>query len=207
MYASESWVDVRSAFERAAGWFVGAAAAGVGRWDEPGLGDWTVRDLIGHTSRALLTVENYLEREATAVEVSSPVDYFRRALASIGDPAVVAQRGRDAGAALGPEVGSAVAKIAERVLARVNTERPDAVVATPVGGMRLIDYLPTRTFELTVHTCDLAVALDQPLDVPQTAATASLAVLGGLAAEAGTAGPLLLAATGRRSLPPEFTVL
>ncbi len=111
------------------------------------------------------------------------------------------------GAALGPDVGAAVAEIAARVLNRVNTEQPETLVATPFGGMRLIDYLPTRTFELTVHTCDLAVGLDQPLDVPQTAAAQSLTVLGGLAAQAGNAGPLLLAATGRRNLPPGFTVL
>ena len=207
MYDFESWIDVRSAFGHAAGWFVSTAAAGVDRWDDAALGEWTVRDLIGHTSRALLTVENYLDKNATAVDVSSPVDYFRAALASMGDPAAVAQRGRDAGAALGPDIGVAVAEISERVLARVDTEQPDAVVATPVGGMRLIDYLPTRTFELTVHTCDLAVALGQRLDVPATTATESLAVLAGLAVEADKAGHLLLAATGRRNLPPRFTVL
>ncbi len=81
------------------------------------------------------------------------------------------------------------------------------MVATPVGGMRLIDYLPTRTFELIVHTCDLAVALDQPLDLPPNAAAQSLTVLGDLAVRAGTAGPLLLAATGRRTLASGFTVL
>lgn len=207
MYPSESWVDVRSAFGHAAFWFVRTATAGVGRCEAVALGEWTVRDLIGHTTRALLTVENYLDKEAKVVQVSSPVDYFRAALASIGDPAAVAQRGRDAGAALGPDVGAAVEEIANRVLTRVNTEHPDVLVATPVGGMRLIDYLPTRTFELTVHTCDLAVALDQPLDLPPSAAAASLTVLGGLTAQAGNAGPLLLAATGRRTLPSGFTVL
>lgn len=63
------------------------------------------------------------------------------------------KRGRDAAAALGPDVGGAIAEIAHRVVTRVDSEHPDALVATPVGGLRLIDYLPTRTFELTVHTC------------------------------------------------------
>lgn len=93
---SESWVDVRSAFGQAADWFVSTAVAGVDRCEVVALGEWTVRDLIGHTSRALLTVENYLGKEAVAVQVSSPVDYFRAALASVGDPAAVAGRGRDA---------------------------------------------------------------------------------------------------------------
>ena len=33
------------------------------QWDLPGLGVWTVRDLAGHTARAILTVENYLGQE------------------------------------------------------------------------------------------------------------------------------------------------
>lgn len=204
---SESWVDVRSAFGQAADWFVSTAVAGVDRCESVALGEWTVRDLIGHTSRALLTVENYLDKEVVTVQVSSPVDYFRATLASVGDPAAVAGRGRDAGAALGPDVGAAVEEIANRVLKRVHVEQPDALVDTPVGGMRLIDYLPTRTFELTVHTCDLAVALNQPLDLPQHAAVQSLTLVGELAVQAGTAGPLLLAATGRRTLASGFTVL
>ncbi|MEO7125151.1 MAG: maleylpyruvate isomerase N-terminal domain-containing protein [Nakamurella sp.] len=202
-----SWIAVRSAFEHAARWFVSTVVAERGRWDEPGLGEWSVRDLIGHTSRALLTVESYLDKNATAIDIGSPGGYFRAALASMGDPAAVARRGRDAGIALGPEIDAAVVEISERVLARVNSEQPDAVVATPVGGMRLVDYLPTRTFELTVHTCDLAVALGRPLDVPSVAAVESLTVLGELAAHAGNAGPLLLAVTGRRALPAGFTVL
>lgn len=72
--------------------------------------------------------------------------------------------------------------------------------------MRLIDYLPTRTFELTVHTCDLAVALGQAVEVPSVAARASVSLLGDLAISVDQAGPLLLAATGRRSLPDGFTL-
>ena len=204
---SESWAGARRAFEQAAAWFVRTAAAGPGRWDETALGEWTVRDLVGHTSRALLTVESYLGQQAVSVDVGSPLDYFGAMSASTGDPAAVAQRGRDAGAALGADVPAAVAEIADRVVPRIDTESADALVATPVGGMRLSDYLPTRTFELTVHTCDLAVALDQPLDVPEAAAVESLTLLAGLAARRADVGALLLAATGRRGLPPGFTVL
>lgn len=204
---TESWAGARTAFGQAAAWFVSTAAGGCDRWDETALGEWTVRDLVGHTSRSLLTVETYLDQHVASVEVDSPVDYFRLVLASTGDPAAVAQRGRDAGARLGSDVADAVAEIADRVLARVGLAEEDALVATPVGGMRLGDYLPTRTFELTVHTCDLAVALGQALDVPQAAAAESLTLLGGLATQAGAAGPLLLAATGRCGLPSGFSVL
>lgn len=203
----ESWTGARTAFSQAASWFVSTTAAARDRWDGPGLGEWTVRDLVGHTSRALLTVETYLDQPITAVEVSSPVDYFRLVLAGAGSPAAVAQRGRDAGAALGADPAGAVESIATRVLARIDATGEDALVATPVGGMRLGDYLPTRTFELTVHSCDLAAALGQSVDVPEAAAVDSLTLLGGLATRAGQAGPLLLAATGRGALPSGFTVL
>ena len=203
----EQWDRVRIAFGQATDWFVHTVEAGSDQWDLDGLGSWTVRDLVGHTSRALLTVESYLKSPAAEVHVGSPVEYFTAALASRGNPLAVAQRGRDAGAALGDNIPAAVAQIASRVLGLVNAERGDALVSTAVGGMRLIDYLPTRTFELTVHTCDLAAALGQPLDAPPEAALESLTLLGGLATQAGKAAPLLLAATGRASLPMNFTVL
>lgn len=203
----DTWADTQRAFADAAHWFVDVVSGGVGRWGEDGLGEWTVRDLVGHTSRALLTVENYLDAPFAAVTLGSATDYFRAALSSIGAPDEVAQRGRDAGARLGEDVPGAVALIADRVVARMRSTPADAVVATPVGGMMLRDYLPTRTVELTVHTCDLAVATDQPLTVPPTAAAQSLGALGALAAQGDSAGELLLAATGRRGLPPGFTLL
>jgi len=73
--------------------------------------------------------------------------------------------------------------------------------------MRLRDYLPTRTFELVVHTSDLATALDVPPDVPATAAAQALDVVAQLAVAGGLAGPLLLAATGRPGPPERFSVL
>lgn len=195
------------AFADAARWYVDTAALAAGRWDEAALGEWTVRDLVGHTSRSLLTVEAYRAQGASSVEVDSPADYFTRILASVGDEAAVAQRGRDAGAALGADPAEAVAEIATRVLTDLGSAAADDLVATPVGGMRLVDYLPTRTFELTVHTCDLAVACQAPMQVPATAAAESLAVLGALAVSRGLTAPLLLAATGRTTLPVGFTVL
>ena len=206
-FESASWAHTQRAFAQAGSWFVSTAAAAEGRWEENALGIWSVRDLVGHTSRAFLTVEAYLDGPATRVEVGSPVDYFRLVSAGSRDPAAVARRGREAGAGLGDRPAAAVEEIAQRVLSRVLDVDGDALVSTPVGGMRLSDYLPTRTFELTVHTCDLATALGRPVTVPGAAATASLTLLGGLADRAGLAGPLLLAGTGRGPLPGGFSVL
>ncbi len=201
-----SWGNSRTAFADAAGWFVRTAALVGGRWDRPGLGEWDVRALVGHTSRALATVETYLARPAAASDVASAPDYFRAARAAAADPAVTA-RGRAAGTALGSDPAAAVAQLAARVLALVATRDGAELVTTIAGGMRLADYLPTRTFELAVHTADLAAALGIPPDVPATAAGQALDIVADLAVTGGLAGPLLLAATGRPGLPSGFSVL
>jgi uncharacterized protein (TIGR03083 family) len=176
------------------------------RWDEPGLGEWDLRALVGHTSRSLLTVEAYLEKPAAEVEVPSALDYYRATSAISAGPAV-AERGRAAGAALGEDPAAAVAGIAARVLPLVADRDGTELLTTIAGGMRLADYLPTRTFELAVHTTDLTTALGVPAEVPTAAAVEALHLVAGLAATAGKAGPLLLAATGRPGLPAGFSVL
>ena len=174
------WDDSRRAFADAAEWFVRTAALVGDRWERPGLGEWDVRALVGHTSRSLLTVEAYLARPAATVEVASAGDYFRATRAIAAGPAVAA-RGRDAGAALGADPAAAVAEIAGRVVPLVDARDGTELVTTIAGGMRLADYLPTRTFELAVHTADLATALGAPLDVPATAAAQALRLVADLA--------------------------
>jgi uncharacterized protein (TIGR03083 family) len=200
------WDDSRRAFADAAGWFVRTTALVGDRWAEPGLGEWDVRALVGHTSRSLLTVEAYLARPADSAEVPSAADYFCATRAMAADPNVT-QRGRDAGTALGEDPGAAVAEIAARVVPLVDAQDGGTLLTTIAGGMRLEDYLPTRTFELAVHTSDLARALDAPLDVPATAAAQALRLVTELAVRDSRAGPLLLAATGRSGLPPGWSVL
>lgn len=200
-----SWEDSRRAFSDAAGWFVRTAALVDERWNQPGLGEWDVRALVGHTSRSFLTVETYLDRPAAAVEVASAADYFLATRAAAAGPAVAA-RGRDAGAALGSDPAAAVAEIAVRVIRRLDTQDGTALVTTIVGGMRLRDYLPTRTFELAVHTADLATALGEPLRVPTTAAAQALRIVIDLALADDLAGAVLLVATGRPGITG-FSVL
>lgn len=201
-----SWDDSRRAFADAAEWFVGTARLVDDRWAEPGLGEWDVRSLVGHTSRSLLTVEAYLARPASSVEVGSTAAYYEATRGIAAGPDV-AQRGRDAGEALGADPAAAVADIATRVLPLVAASDGAELLTTIVGGMRLADYLPTRTFELVVHTADLATALGVPVDVPAAPARAALDLVARLTVSGGHAGALLLAATGRRGLPEGFSVL
>jgi uncharacterized protein (TIGR03083 family) len=199
------WADSRHAFADAARWFVATVSAVGDRWNQSGLGEWDVRALVGHTSRSLLTVEAYLAQPARAAEIDSPADYVRATRGIAASPAVAA-RGRDAGEALGADPPAAVADISARVLPLVDACRGDELVTTIAGGMRMADYLPTRTFELTVHTSDLAVALGMPLGVPATAAAEALRLVTDLAVQDGTAGRLLLGATGR-PVPGGYSVL
>ncbi|WP_298459741.1 maleylpyruvate isomerase N-terminal domain-containing protein [uncultured Cellulomonas sp.] len=201
-----SWRASRAAFADAAQWFVQVAGLVDGRWDAAGLGEWDVRALVGHTSRSLLTVEAYLADPATAVDVPSAPDYYRATRAIAAGPGV-ARRGRDAGAALGDDPAGAVRQIAARVVPLVHGSDPDALLTTIAGGMRLADYLPTRTFELVVHTADLAAALGVDADVPPSSARQALGLVADLAVADGTSVPLLLAATGRTGLPGGFSVL
>ncbi len=200
------WDESRRAFADAAEWFVATTALVGHRWAEPGLGEWDVRALVGHTSRSLLTVEAYLARPAPDVEVPSAAEYFRATRALAAGPAV-AERGREAGAALGHDPSAAVAEIAGRVVPMVGAKDGTELLTTIVGGMRLADYLPTRTFELAVHTADLSAALGLAPAVPPTAAAQALSIVADVAVADGLAGSLLLATTGRMPLPPGFSVL
>ena len=199
---------IREAYESAAGLFVSTVGqVGPTQWEQSGLGVWTVRDLVGHTSRALLTVELYLATPASQREVMRSVDYLLRAQEGRADPASVAARGRAAGVALGPDPIAAVRDIATRVLAQVPTTSDEVLVSTPVGGMRLIDYLPSRIFELAVHTLDIAAALPVTVTLPEPVAAVALHLLADMALQPEKAAALLLAATGRRALPAGFWVL
>jgi hypothetical protein len=207
--SSSTWAAARGTFAQAATWFVTSVALVGDRWDRPGLGEWDVRALVGHTSRSLVTVEEYLARPAAAVDVPTTTAYYL-ATHDRAAGAEVAERGRAAGEALGAHPATAVGALAARVLPVVQSCDGTELVTTIAGGMRLSDYLPTRTFELVVHTLDLHAALRTAHALaapPADPASAALALAADLAVAGGTAGDALLALTGRRGLPRGFTVL
>jgi uncharacterized protein (TIGR03083 family) len=201
-----SWQLTIRAFDEAADAFqdlvsrVPAAA-----WTIPALGVWSVRDLVGHTGRAFVTIESYLAQPRGVGQPWQQRHYLRTALAS--DPNAIADRGRQAGQALGDDPPAAIADLADRAMSAVHAAHPDVPVATPFGGIRLRDYLPTRTFELTVHGLDLATALGLLATCPPTALEASLTLAAAIAARTGKGSELLLAATGRHQLPAGFNLL
>jgi uncharacterized protein (TIGR03083 family) len=202
---------VRTAYRDAAGAYV-AVVDGIDpdQWALPSIGEWTVRELVAHAARALVTVETYLGQPAEQVDLTSSAAYFAAGLAPEGIHDDVARRARDQADALGPDLRTAVTEVARRVLALVDDTPDDAVLGTFVGGIRLVDYLPSRVVELVVHTLDLTDALSAPPVLPPTAAQVALATL----AEVGASRPavvdaaaLVRALTGRAPLPGDFNVL
>lgn len=176
-------------------------------WDRPGLGDWTVRDLVGHTSRALVTVVEYFARPVENLKVADPADYYVAVRSISIDSAAIAERGRQAGRDLGNDPAARFNDLVDQASAVVDRTDPDLVVHTIAGGMRAADYLPTRTFELVVHGLDIAAAtgLDHALPLPAIEETAMLAAQ--IAARNSNGADLLLALTGRRPLPDKFSIV
>lgn len=120
---------------------------------------------------------------------------------------MVAERGRQAGAALGADPAGRITDLAAAVVERVRAAPPDAVLHTLVGAMRLADYLPTRVLELTVHSLDILAAEGGELRFPAAPMRLTYRLVGELGAQHPDAAGALLALTGRRALARGFTVL
>lgn len=179
-----------------------------GAWDGPGLGEWDLRALVGHTSRSLVTVVTYLAGTAAAEEVPTPEAYYVLvARAGGANSAAVAQRGRDAGAALGDDPASAFrALVGDAEAALAGADDAD-LVPTAAGGMRVGAYLPTRTFELVVHGIDIAAATGLPVEFPEPVLADAAALAARVAVQLGHGPALLAALTGRAALPPGVSVV
>ena len=178
-------------------------------WDGPGLGEWDLRALVGHTSRSLVTVSTYLRTTADREDVTSPADYYAkiRDYASNVGAADIVERGRQAGRDLGDDPVAAVDALVAEALDSVAAV--DDPLITVIGGLgiRLSSYLPTRLFEFAVHGLDIArasgTAPTQPADVLAEAAALAARV----AVEVGEGDAVLLALTGRGALPVNFSVV
>ena len=134
-------------------------------WDGPGLGEWSLRSLVGHTSRSLITVLTYLQQPAERVRVPSAAAYYDFVKGATGaDPAGVTERGRQAGVDLGAQPSITIRALVDDALAALDAVTGDPVIETIAGGMHLDDYLPTRIFELAVHCLDIAAAIDATTD-------------------------------------------
>jgi hypothetical protein len=199
---------VRDAFADAASAFEGLVATiGVDEFSGPASDEWTVRELVGHTARALLTVETTLAApvDPSTRRLASATDYFRTAMAIPGVHAGIVERARASTGQLGDDPRGFVHDTATRVVALVERTPDDLVVQHLAGRTAFGDYVRTRIVELVLHGVDLQLALGRAVSAPASAAAITRDVLLGMA---DVADPLLVAcALSGRSTPAGCNVL
>ena len=178
-------------------------------WAGPGLGDWDLRSLVGHASRSLITVSTYLRSPTQREDVPTPQDYYVQIAdyaANAGAEAIT-ERGRQAGRDLGDDPVGTIDGLVERVLGELATAGDPLIEVIGGLGIRLHTYLPTRTFELAVHSLDIARATGLSLDLPRDVLDEATELAAGIAVATGRGADLLLSLTGRTELPPGFSVV
>ena len=200
--------EIRETYLEAGDYFVSVVdSIEIDAFDAPALGEWCVRDLVGHTYRSFTTVLSYSAVPSEKVAFERPVDYFLRLLSSDVDHGHIAERGRAAGLEIIEDPKMMVRGFAMYVKNKLEELSDDHIMGTLTGGMRLIDYLPTRTFELIIHTMDLTKALGVESSPPRRGMETTLQMIGQLALNRGYAQDLILSSTGRDGLARGFTVL
>jgi uncharacterized protein (TIGR03083 family) len=198
---------IREAYLESAEFFAGLVdGVDIDGWEEHALGQWTVRDLAGHTYRSISTVVGYSEKPAPQVDVESPVAWILNVRQN-ADPGRVAEMGRSAGLEIMDSPTMMVRGFLSMARDRVNDLDDDFILATPQGGMRFIDYLQLRTMELVIHGGDLAKALGVEAKPPDSGTQVALQVLTGVAVAEGRGPSLADALTGRSLLPANFNLL
>ena len=175
-------------------------------WEDHALGQWTLRDLAGHTYRSISTVVGYSEKPASQVDVESSTQWILNVRQN-AKPDRVAELGRSAGLEIMDNPTMMVRGFLSMARDRVNALDDDFILATPQGGMRLVDYLQLRTMELVIHGSDFARALGVVATPPDSGQQIALQVLTGVAVAEGRGPALANALTGRTVLPPNYNLL
>ena len=198
---------IREAYLESAEFFAGLVdGVDIDGWEEPALGQWTVRDLAGHTYRSISTVVGYSEKPAPQVDVESATQWILNVRQN-ANPDRVAELGRSAGLEIMDNPQMMVRGFLDMARDRVNDLDEDFILATPQGGMRLIDYLQLRTMELVIHGSDLAQAVGMEATPPASGMQVALQVLTGVAVAEGRGPALANALTGRGALPTNYNLL
>jgi hypothetical protein len=178
-------------------------------WDGPGLGDWDLCALVGHASRSLITVSTYLQSPAEREDVATPQEYYAQIadyMSNAGAEAI-AERGRQAGRDLGDDPAGTVDELIDRVLGEIATAGDPLIAVIGGLGIRLHTYLSTRIFELAVHSLDIARATGLSLELPAQVLDEATVLAARIAVLTGRGGDVLMALTGRTTLPPSFSVV
>jgi uncharacterized protein (TIGR03083 family) len=197
-------------FQSAARSFAGLVHRIAGtQWDGPGLGEWNLRSLVGHTSRSLITVSTYLQASAEHEDIATPQEYYariREVVSNAGADAIV-ERGRQAGLDLGADPARTIDGLVERVSGELTEVQNPLIEVIGGFGIRLHTYLPTRTFELAVHGLDIARATGLSFTLPEDVLDEATVLAARIGIATGQGEMVLLSLTGRAVLPPSFSVV
>ena len=200
--------EAAEAFRYASHWWRSiVGAVDEHQWDQPGLGEWTVRELVAHTDRAYKTVVEYLAGEPKDTTwIPTAAAYFRTVLAEETPHVHIAARGKEE-ARLHSDWVTATDEMAAQAEALVVDTPGHTVVHLFVGEMALDQYLATRVVELVVHGLDLSEAIGLPVNPPPAAVRLVIEVLLDLSGDANLA-LVIKGLTGRTvSMPPANVLL
>lgn len=178
------------------------------QWDAPGLGEWTVRSLVGHTSRAITLVNEYASVDPSSADMLDAMGYYRAALAGHGVHSSVAQRGVAAGVALGTDPAEAVRLLVQQISAMLQdpSTRPSSFT-TPMGTVGYQQYLRTRVLELVAHGDDLARAIGiTELPVKPDTRRMVLGLITDVVVARGDGSVVTAALLGRTALPAGYSM-
>ncbi|HEY2643798.1 MAG TPA: maleylpyruvate isomerase family mycothiol-dependent enzyme [Galbitalea sp.] len=178
------------------------------QWNEPALGVWDVRGLVGHTARAIQVVEQYLlAAPATELTAANAEAYYAVALVQYTNNEAIAARGIEAGRKLNENSGAEFEATLDRDIELIAANTSDRLVAVGPIGIPLHEYLRTRVFELVVHGMDIAAATHQPHGIPAEVVANVAELAARVAVRKGDGEQLLFAMTGRRPLPFRYSIL
>ena len=182
------------------------------QWHQPGLGEWTVAELVAHLVRAADRTTTYLDQPVDGDEPAHDrVGYFQFDVAAAAD--AVANRSREDAARIGtPALPSAFEQAWVTTADRVRALSPDHLMTTLRGPMHVSEYLATRVLELTIHHLDLSRALGLRATTTDEGIAVTEQILVGMLGDERPDGmdaaTFVLAATGRDSHPdPRFPIL
>jgi Mycothiol maleylpyruvate isomerase N-terminal domain len=130
------------------------------------------------------------------VDVETAADYVAGLATAAADEGVT-RRGVEAGEMLGDDPAGAVRLLLDAASDDLARADPEQLVMTYAGGMRLRDYLPTRSFELVVHGLDIAAAAPARWTPPAAALAEAVAIAAEVALRRGEGTLLLRLVTGR----------
>jgi uncharacterized protein (TIGR03083 family) len=180
-------------------------------WGAIGLGEWDVRTLVGHTTMAVGAVSSCLTVAAEREDIPSAAAYYgviRQFAQTAGADELNTKLSRRAADDLGSDPIAAVERVVRQALSDLEGAEDHVVgVFGGVLGIRLSSFVPTRIFELAVHSLDIARAIEIPLVLPAEVIAEATQLAANIAVESGHGTDVLMSLTGRVPLAPGFSAL